>query len=156
MLCFDTETLGCYKETDLITVIFLWDPVAHISNILRFVELNEYNVVVYRDNYRETLKEHVKYLDDAEFLCAFNGTSFDILFIQTAFGIDNATVQAWVLKSFDVLETCRRAFSRKFHLNLLLALNNVGDGTTGSKMEAVHQSCRGDWDALEKYCLDDS
>jgi DNA polymerase elongation subunit (family B) len=156
VLTFDIETLGINKQTDLITVISLYNPVAEISRVLRFVDLNEDCDVVYCDNYLETVAELVRFLDEAEHLCAFNGISFDIPFIQTQFKIPNATVHSWVLKTFDLLEICRRGYQRTFNLNSILALNAVGGGKTGSGLEAVNQAKRGQWEELELYCLDDS
>jgi DNA polymerase elongation subunit (family B) len=157
VLAFDIETLGINKKTDLITVISLYDPSEGISRVLRFVELNYECECVYADDYLETVAVLVDYLDNAEYLCAFNGINFDIPFIQMQFKIPNETVQGWVLKTRDVLETCRRGFSRTFNLNSCLALNDVGDGgKTGSGLEAVHQAQRGDWKQLEDYCLSDS
>jgi len=156
MLAFDIETMGVDKHRSKITVISLYDPVEKISRVMRFVELNEYCDVVYCDDLQQKVQELIDVLNKAEFLCAFNGTSFDIPFIQVQFKIPNDIVQGWVLKCFDVLEICRRGFSRTFNLNLLLDLNNVGAGKTGSGMEAVYQAERGDWEALETYCLDDS
>jgi hypothetical protein len=156
VLSFDCETTGVDKYKDLITVISLYDPVAGISKVLRFVELNEACDVVYADNFHETVAELVKYLDHAESLISFNGTGFDIPFIQIQFKISNEKAQQWVMKNYDILEICRKGFGRTFNLNSCLALNRVGDGKTGSGLEAVHQAQRGDWDALCSYCLDDS
>jgi hypothetical protein len=156
MLAFDIETMGVDKHQSKITVISLYDPAENISRVMRFVELNEYCDVVYCDDFQKKVDELVDVLNKAEFLCAFNGTSFDIPFIQIQFKIPNEIVQGWVLKCFDVLETCRRGFNRTFNLNLLLDLNKIGTGKTGSGMEAVHQAERGDWKALESYCMDDS
>jgi hypothetical protein len=155
-LAFDCETLGINKSKDLITVISLYDPVAGIAKVLRFVDLNEDCEVVYVDHFDEVVAELVKHMDDAESLISFNGVAFDLPFIQLQFKIPNQKVQEWALKNFDILEICRKGFNRTFNLNSCLALNGVGDGKTGSGLEAVHQAQRGDWDALCSYCLDDS
>jgi hypothetical protein len=153
---FDIETLGVNKHKDLITVVAFYNPEANISKVLRFVDMDENGNIVYSDDYKETVKELIGLMDSAEMLCSFNGVSFDIPFIQIQFGIDNATVQAWVLKTYDVLELTRRGFKRTFNLNLALALNQVGSGKTGSGMEAVNQARSGDWKSLESYCQDDA
>jgi DNA polymerase elongation subunit (family B) len=155
-LAFDIETLGVNKHKDLITVIAVYDPVSNISEVMRFVDLNEDGDVVYCDNYLQTVTKLVEYLDNAEYLCSFNGTSFDLPFIQIQFNIPNEKVGKWVLKNYDILEICRRGFKRTFNLNSCLALNNVGDGKTGSGMEAVLQARRGDWGDLESYCHADA
>ena len=156
MLAWDIETTGIKKETDLITVISLYDPQAGISKVLRFVDLNEDGDVCYIDEFQQRVDEFIKFMDDAETLTAFNGQSFDIPFVQIQFKIPNDKVQSWVFKSFDILDTCRKAFKRTFSLNLALEMNIAGFQKTGSGMEAVHQANRGDWESLESYCLDDS
>ena len=140
----------------MITVISLYDPVAGICKVLRFVDLNYDCEVVYTDNYLDTVAELVKYLDDADSLCGFNSTSFDIPFIQIQFKIDNDRVQKWVCKNYDILEICRRGFARTFNLNSCLALNGFNTGKIGSGMEAVHQAQRGDFKELELYCAEDA
>jgi hypothetical protein len=61
-----------------------------------------------------------------------------------------------VLKTFDILEVCRRGFNRTFNLNLCLSLNNFNVAKSGSGIEAVNQAKRGEFDELAAYCLDDS
>ena len=155
-LAFDCETLGINKQKDLITVVSLYDPVAGIAKVLRFVDLNEEGDVVYNDDFNATVSELINYMDNADHLVSFNGVGFDLPFIQLQFKIPNEKIQAWAIKNYDILEICRKGFSRTFNLNSCLALNGVGDGKTGSGLEAVHQAQRGDWDALASYCLDDS
>ncbi|KAJ1466311.1 hypothetical protein T484DRAFT_1756751 [Baffinella frigidus] len=155
-LSWDLETLGLDPKKEKVTVCSLYDPVAKISRVLRFVDLSYECEVVYVDNVKEIIDELVQYLDAADYLISFNGVNFDSKFLQVQFKIPPETVQRWILKTFDILEICRRAFSRTFNLNSCLALNGVGDGKTGSGMEAVHQARRGDWIGLERYCLDDS
>ena len=124
--------------------------------MLRFVDLNEQCEVVYADNYLDTVAELVEYLNNAEMLISFNGTAFDIPFLQIQFKIPNEVAAQWVMKNFDILEICRKGFGRTFNLNSCLALNKVGSGKTGSGLEAVHQAQRGEWKELEQYCHDDT
>jgi hypothetical protein len=156
MLAFDIESMGVNKHKDLITVCSLYDPDNGISKVLRFVDLNEDGEVCYKDSYREVVDELIKYMNEADTLCAFNSLNFDIPFLQIQFDIPNDIVQGWVFKTFDILEVCRRGFNRTFNLNLCLALNNVGDGKTGSGLQAVVQAKLGQFEELESYCLDDS
>ena len=156
MLAWDIETTGIKKETDLITVISLYDPDAGISKVLRFVDLNEECDVCYIDAKEKRVAEFIAFMDEAETLNAFNGQSFDIPFVQIQFNISNEKIQKWVLKSFDVLDTCRKAFSRTFSLNLALEMNIDGFQKSGSGMDAVYQARRGEWKELEDYCMYDS
>jgi hypothetical protein len=156
MLAFDIETLGVNKHKDLITVCSLYDQEAGISKVLRFVDLNEDGEVCYIDEYRDVVDELIKYMNEADTLCAFNSLNFDIPFLQIQFDIPNDIVQGWVLKTFDILEVCRRGFNRTFNLNLCLALNNFNVAKSGDGLAAVNQAKRGEWVELSSYCLDDS
>jgi hypothetical protein len=156
MLAWDIETTGIKKDSDLITVISLYDPDAGISKVLRFVDLNEDCDVCYIDEFYERVAEFEKIMDEAETLNAFNSQSFDIPFVQIQFKIPNDKIQRWVLKSFDILDICRKAHKRTFSLNLALEMNIAGFKKSGTGMDAVHQARRGEWDELCSYCLDDS
>jgi hypothetical protein len=156
MLAWDIETTGIKKETDLITVISLFDPDAGISKVLRFVDLNEEGNICYIDELQERIDEFVDTMNQSETLTAFNSGSFDLPFVQLQFKLPNEIVQGWVMKSFDVLDICRKAFNRTFSLNLALEMNIAGFQKSGNGMEAVWQARRGDWKELEAYCLDDS
>ena len=156
MLAWDIETTGIKKETDFITVISLYDPEKDIAKVLRFVDLNEDGDICYIDELQERIDEFVNTMNEAETLTAFNSASFDLPFSQLQFNIPKETIQRWVLKSFDVLDICRKAFKRTFSLNLALEMNIAGFKKSGSGMEAVYQARKGQWDELEAYCLDDS
>ena len=156
MLAWDIETTGIDKKSDHITVISMYDPDAGISKVLRFVDLNEDADICYVDEFNDRVAEFETIMDGAKTLTAFNGQSFDIPFVQIQFNIPNEKIQSWVLKSFDILDTCRKAFQRTFSLNLALEMNIAGFQKSGTGMEAVYQARRGDWESLESYCLDDS
>jgi uncharacterized protein YprB with RNaseH-like and TPR domain len=156
MLAWDIETTGIKKDTDLITVISLYDPKAGISKVLRFVELNEDADICYIDEFQERIDEFVEIMNKAQTLTAFNSGSFDLPFVQLQFKLPNEIVQGWVMKSFDVLDICRKAFNRTFSLNLALEMNIAGFQKSGSGMDAVIQAREGRWKELEDYCLDDS
>jgi uncharacterized protein YprB with RNaseH-like and TPR domain len=132
MLAWDIETTGLNKHKDLVTVISFYDPEANIDCVLRFVDLNFDCELVYADDYLEKVAKMVDLLDNAKYLCAYNSTSFDSPFIQIQFKLDNAKVQSWIEKTFDILEITRRGFGRTFNLNSCLALNNFDVGKSGS------------------------
>ena len=156
LLAWDIETTGFDKTKELVTVVSFFDPDG-VQDVIRFVELNDQKKLVYKADHKKNVAKLVKYLEEADFLCAFNGTNFDLPFIQMQFGIPNEIVRGWVLKSWDVLETCRRGFKRTFSLNMLLEMNCVGEGgKTGDGLLAVKQAQQGKWDELEKYCMSDS
>ena len=93
MLAWDIETTGIKKDTDLITVISLYDPEKDIAKVLRFVDLNEYGDVCYHDEFHQRVVEFIKFMDEAETLNAFNSASFDLPFVQIQFKIANDKIQ---------------------------------------------------------------
>ena len=96
MLAWDIETTGFDKTKELITVVSFDEPDG-VQDVIRFVELNAEKKLVYKSNHKENVAKLVKYLNEADFLCAFNGTNFDIPFVQLQFEIPNDVVQRWVL-----------------------------------------------------------
>jgi len=64
-------------------------------------------------------------LDAAVSLSAFNGVHFDLPIMQTALGLNEATVRAWVLKTTDILECCRLVHQHTFKLGLLCEENSL-------------------------------
>ena len=156
LLAWDIETTGLDKHKELITVVSFYSPFG-VQEVIRFVELDTNKKLVYKPDNKENIAKLVGYLNEADFICSFNGVNFDIPFVQIQFQIPNDVVQAWVLKTWDVLETCRRGFGRTFGLNMLLEMNCVSEGgKTGDGLKAVHQARRGEWAELEAYCMSDS
>jgi hypothetical protein len=158
MLAWDIETTGFSGERDLVTVAALYD--GSTEEIFRFVRLiNEGTVnqqLVYKEagEFATLVEEFCSMLDDAPMLATFNGVRFDIRFVQSAFKVPEERVMRWLLKTFDVFDICF-CVGRTFALNLLLDMNGFSS-KTGSGDVAVKQAQAGQWEDLEKYCLDDA
>ena len=90
LLAWDIETTGFDKHSELITVVSFYDPDG-VQDVIRFVELDSKNKLVYRQNKQELVAQLVKYLNEADWLCAFNSFNFDIPFIQLQFDIFQTT-----------------------------------------------------------------
>ena len=149
--------MGLDRVRDKITVCSLYDPDQGINKVLRFVELKD-GVVCYRPNYLDLVEELVFDMECAETLCAFNSASFDLPFLQVAFGLNPEFIQRCILKSFDVLDIARRGFKRTFSLNLALDLNGWPQDNlkTGDGLGAVIQAREGRFEDLEEYCRQNS
>ncbi|KAJ1468484.1 hypothetical protein T484DRAFT_1755112 [Baffinella frigidus] len=165
MLAWDIETTGFDPMVELVTVAAVYseghEHVYRFATNLRCIICDDPNCVTHPKKVvkcRDFAKQRdafLQELDDAPILAAYNGISFDIPFIATAFRVQPERVMRWVLKSLDVFETCKRAAGRTFGLNLLLDLNGF-ESKTGSGGDAVIQARMGHWDKLGAYCLDDA
>ena len=98
--------------------------------------------------------ELVQDFEEAASLCAFNRVRFDLPFLMTAFGIDNATITRWVMKTSDILECSRLVHNNTFILNLLFDKNGL-DMKISSGLAAVQMAADGEWGKLKAYCSDD-
>ena len=108
-------------------------------------------------NHEET-KEAVKFqLDNASVIYAYNGTSFDLPFIQRFFGYSDETLGAWMLKLVDPLYAARAllGFGACPKLKQLLEMNDLHP-KTASGAEAVDMAREGRWEELASYCLNDT
>lgn len=142
MLAFDLETTGLCPLTDRITCAAVCDMEAGFERVFIFADGDD-------------PEEFMKLLDEAPRLCAFNGGSFDLPFIQEQFKAERQRVLRWRLKLHDVLEGCRLALNVTFSLTDLLRLNGV-DGKTGNGADAVELARLGRWQELGDYCLNDA
>jgi hypothetical protein len=165
MMAWDIETTGFDPAIQVVTVASVYhsEHNHHIYTFATNLPCNQCSsttcrhlkAVVKSKDFRQQREAFLRELDQAPVLAAFNGISFDIPFITTAFQVDRERVTGWVLKSVDIFEACKRASERTFGLNLLLGMNGF-TFKTGSGGEAVVQARMGDWEELGNYCLADS
>lgn len=147
MLAFDIETEGLDSDLDGITVASVYDPARGIQKTFFFM----------RDGYdrQGNIDEFLAVLDDAPFLCCFNGIRFDIPFIIKAFGVEPERYSTWFCKTFDYFEICKLVFSSSCGLNTIL-LANGEDVKNSCGMQAVYWARDKEWDELDKYCMKDT
>jgi hypothetical protein len=142
MLAFDLETSGLDPARDRITCAAAYDPDAGVERVFIFDRGDDPD-------------EFMRLLDAADRLCAFNGASFDLPFIQQRLGASAARVRAWRLKLHDVYVACKWGLGVTFPLQALLERNRLA-GKTGSGKDAIALYEQGRWEELADYCLHDT
>jgi hypothetical protein len=148
MLSFDIETTGLDPREAVVTCACACAPDAGVSATFLAGEEG----VPLEPGRVMDLGEFFRLMDRAGTLCAFNGARFDVPFLQTVYGIDDARVGGWQLKLRDLYEGTYRAFGSAFSLNALLAANGA-ESKTGTGREAIALARLGEWRKLGDYCM---
>ena len=172
MLAFDIETMGLDARRHAVTVVCTEDFHSGKKKSYEFARLraehnealefarktmldeDEADAADVQAQYDSLVLELVQDFEEAASLCAFNGVRFDLPFLMHAFGIDNATVTRWVLKTSDILECSRLVHGNTFSLNLLCQTNGL-EMKISTGLAAVQMAIDGEWKRLDAYCADD-
>lgn len=149
-VALDIETTGLDRFRDSITVVCLYGhlsadgpPSALTFNLLAGHSWNKAQALA-------------DVLDAAPRIACFNGTRFDIPFLQQGLGFAPERVGAWVLKMFDVFDIAQTILRTTFRLDVVLALNGMPT-KSASGLQAIEWARRpADWPLLEAYCLEDT
>jgi len=106
-----------------------------------------------RDRYRafreSEFAELEEWLKKADLIIGFNSKSFDFTVLQPYF--------RWKLDKLphlDILEEIVHALGHRLKLESV-AMSTLGEGKSGSGLDALWYYKNQDWDKLIKYCLDD-
>ena len=106
-----------------------------------------------RDQFRafkeEEFKELGEWLKNASLIIGFNSKSFDFTVLQPYFKFKLAK-----LPHLDILEEIYHALGHRLKLDSV-AHSTLGEGKSGSGLDAIWYYKNNDWDKLAKYCLDD-
>ena len=106
-----------------------------------------------RDEYRafreEEFKELGEWLKASSLIIGFNSKSFDFTVLQKYFKFKLSK-----LPHLDILEEVTLALGHRLKLESL-AQSTLGEGKSGSGLDAIVYYKNNDWEKLEKYCLDD-
>mgnify|MGYP002144681688 CR=1 FL=1 len=95
-------------------------------------------------------------LDAAPRLACFNGSRFDLPFLQVQLGFAPARVGAWVCKCFDLFDIAKGVLRTTFSLDKALRLNGL-ESKSASGLQAVAWARDPErWDDLEAYCMQDT
>jgi len=153
MLAFDIETTGLDGHKHDVTVVCTED--FHTGERIAY----EFDRIKKQDpaHLQQLKRDLVTAFNNATSLCAFNGIRFDIPFLRNSLKLDNNTVNAWLLKTTDILEACRLGkFGPRhtFGLNLLCEFNGIKMKTSSGK-EAINMAHANRWDELKNYCVED-
>ena len=97
----------------------------------------------------EEFKELGKILKEASLIIGFNSKSFDFAVLQPYFKFKLAK-----LPHLDIMEEVYHALGHRLKLESL-AQSTLGEGKSGTGMDAIWYYKNGDWKSLIKYCLDD-
>lgn len=100
----------------------------------------------YRDDNLEALEPMLR---AADLVIGFNTIHFDYPVLASALG-------NWVLElpSYDIMQKVQAALGHRLSLDAL-ANATLGTTKTGSGLDALHYYAQGDWQSLERYCLQD-
>jgi len=149
--CFNTvQAQGLNPASKLVTVVCTEDYYTGEKIAYEFARLRAEDP----GRVAATTASMVAAFDSARSLCAFNGVRFDISFLQTSLGIPSSTSTQWVLKTTDILESCRLVHGHTFSLNLLCEANSI-PVKISSGLHAIHMAEAREWEPLRAYCADD-
>jgi len=106
-----------------------------------------------RDQYRafreEEFKELGEWLKAASLIIGFNSKSFDFTVLQPYYKFKLSK-----LPHLDILEEVYHALGHRLKLDSI-AKATLGEGKSGTGLDALWYYKNNEWDKLEKYCLDD-
>ncbi|MFA6304499.1 MAG: ribonuclease H-like domain-containing protein [Patescibacteria group bacterium] len=97
----------------------------------------------------EEFKEMGEWLKAASLIIGFNSKSFDFAVLQPYYKFNLSK-----LPHLDILEEVNLALGHRLKLESL-AQSTLGEGKSGSGLDALKYYRDKDWDTLIKYCLDD-
>ena len=98
----------------------------------------------------ERLDELKEWLAHADLVIGFNSKNFDFTVLQPYFSHFDLSK----LPHLDILEEIVYSLGHRLKLETI-AQATLGRGKSGDGMDAINFYRKGDWKALEKYCLDD-
>ncbi|MBI1838766.1 MAG: ribonuclease H-like domain-containing protein [Candidatus Colwellbacteria bacterium] len=88
-------------------------------------------------------------LQNAGLIIGFSINRFDMPILNKYFNFNLMS-----LPTLDLLEKIEASYGRRIGLDLL-AKTNLGVGKTNHSLDAIKFYSAGDWESLEKYCLND-
>lgn len=111
--------------------------------------LYSYNHDKYLCFREDKLKELGPVLRDARLIIGFSINRFDLPVLNKYYNFDLLK-----MPRIDLLDEIEESYGKRISLDLL-AKANLGVGKTGHGLDAIEYYKKGDWDTLEKYCLQD-
>ncbi len=97
----------------------------------------------------ERLPELQRWMEQADLLIGFNSKSFDCTVLQPYMSTDLRKIP-----HLDILEEIHRTLGHRLKLDSV-AQATLLEGKSGDGLEAILMYHRGDWEQLERYCLQD-
>jgi len=97
----------------------------------------------------EEFAELEEWLKNAEMIIGFNSKYFDFAVLQPYLKLDLKS-----LPHTDILEEITNRLGHRLKLESV-AMSTLGEGKSGSGLDAIWYYKNNEWDKLAKYCLDD-
>ena len=113
------------------------------------IGLYSYNFDKYMAFREDRIAEVGPMLQNARLVIGFSSNRFDLPVLNKYYNFNLMSLQR-----VDLLDLVEEAYGRRISLDLL-AKANLGYGKTGHGLDAIEYYKKGDWDSLEKYCLQD-
>ena len=129
------EEVGGYQNTDKLEV--------SVCGVYSY-DLDEFRA--FRE---EEFKELGDWLKQASLIIGFNSKNFDFTALQPYFRFKLSK-----LPHLDILEEIQHALGHRLKLDSV-AQSTLGEGKSGSGLDALRYFKNNDWDSLIRYCLDD-
>lgn len=104
----------------------------------------------YRGFREEEFAEMKTWFDDCELLIGFNSKHFDVPVLQPYFSDFDLTK----IPHLDILEEIYKVLNHRLKLESV-AMSTLGEGKSGSGLDAIWYFKNNQWEPLIKYCLDD-
>lgn len=114
-----------------------------------FVGAYSYSQNQYLSFFDNQFEELGKLLKNTGLIIGFSINRFDIPVLEKYFDFD-----IWKIKRLDLLEEIEMNFGHRVSLDIL-AQTNLGIGKTSHGLEAIKFYREGNFEALQKYCLND-
>lgn len=109
-----------------------------------------YNRNQYRGFREEEFTEMKAWLEDCGLLIGFNSKTFDVPALQPYYKDFDLSA----IPHLDILEEVYKALNHRLKLDSL-ANSTLGEGKSGSGLDAIWYFKNNQWEPLIKYCLDD-
>ncbi len=97
----------------------------------------------------ENINEVFPYLEKASYVIGYNVVSFDLAVFQRYYPGDVRK-----FSTFDIMEDLKEKIGKRIALDEVLYAT-LGEKKTGHGLLAIEYFRKGDWKALEEYCLSD-
>jgi len=145
-IALDIETTGVNMNVDTITCVAIVGNDFHVS----------WHMGPGYDH--EERKAQLRlHLNSCEKILTYNGTLFDIPFLQKFYDLEDKEVGTWMLKMVDPFYCAKSLLGWECcpKLAVVLKLNGIAPKTS-SGCEAIVMAREGRWEELQSYCVNDT
>lgn len=137
IVVFDIETqngLGNFRDFSNVKI-----------SVLCAIDQNNQEYIFWENE----LDKFVDFIVDADIIVGFNSLGFDVPILQ-----NYSAINLKKLPHYDIMDEFKKIAGHRIKLEDL-AQNTLGEGKSGSGLDALRYWSEGKLDELAKYCLDD-